>query len=168
MAKDTFLLQNKAKTPLITKSVKKNSIWVISLLMMVFLIFNFFMMIQLNSYFKDTIDSRLQHELEHIKLSITFENDSLKIIHESEFEEGDLTEVSESSFFLQIFDSSNNILFSSKNLDNYESIPFEMTDFEEEYYFTDLNIKYAGLRTGYTKFYRREPRPTRRKRKDFR
>ena len=153
MAKDTFLLQNKTKTPLITKSVKKNSIWVISLLMMVFLMFNFFMMLQLNSYFKDSIDSRLQHELEHIKLSIAFENDSLKIIHASEFDESDLIEVSEKSFFLQIFDTSNNILLTSKNLNNYESIPFEMIDFEEEYYFTDLNIKYAGLRTGYTKFY---------------
>ncbi|MCK5456228.1 MAG: HAMP domain-containing histidine kinase [Melioribacteraceae bacterium] len=152
MAKDTFLSQNKVKIPLITKTVKKNSIWVISLLMMVFLTFNFFMMLQLNSYFKDTIDSRLLHELEHIKLSVTFENDSLKIIHASEFEESDLTEISETAFFLQIFDTSNNILFSSKNLDKYESIPFEKIDFETEYYFTDLNVKYAGLRTGYTKF----------------
>jgi len=152
MAKDTFLSQNKVKIPLITKTVKKNSIWVISLLMMVYLTFNFFMMLQLNSYFKDSIDSRLQHELEHIKLSIVFENDSLKIIHASEFEESDLIEVSEKSFFLQIFDTSNNILLSSKNLNNYESIPFEKIDFEEEYYFTDINIKYSGLRTGYTKF----------------
>ena len=153
MAKVTFLSQNKIKIPLITKSVKKNSIWVISLLMVVFLIFNFFMMLQINSYFKDTIDSRLQHELEHVKLSVTFENDSLKIIHPNEFEETDMTKVSEDSFFLQIFDTSHNLIFRSKNLDNHESIPMKETNLEKEYYFTDLNIKYAGLRTGYTKLF---------------
>ncbi|MEN8193464.1 MAG: HAMP domain-containing sensor histidine kinase [Bacteroidota bacterium] len=151
MAKDTFSLPNKIKLPLITKSVKQNSIWVISSLMIVFLIFNFVMMLQINVYFKDTIDSKLQHEIEHIKFALIFQNDSLVIDHPREFQETDMVEVSENSFFLQVYKSNGEILFSSKNLENYEIIPVEHIEFEDEYYFKDLNIKYTGLRTGYTK-----------------
>ncbi len=147
MAKDTFLSRNKIKIPLITKSVKKNSIWVISLLMIVFLIFNFFMTLQINSYFKDTIDARLLHEIEHVKSAISIEEDSLRITHPDEFKEADMVTVTENSFFLQIFDVSHNLVFRSKNLDNYESIPRKKIAFEGEYHFFDCNIKYAGLRT---------------------
>ena len=115
MAKDTFSSQNKVKVPLITKSVKKNSIWVILLLMVVFLIFNFFMMLQIQSFFKNTIDDRLHHELGHIKASIVCEKDSFKIVNPTELNEKAMREVSENSFFLQIYDTSKNLLFESKN-----------------------------------------------------
>ncbi|VAX23195.1 hypothetical protein MNBD_IGNAVI01-1108 [hydrothermal vent metagenome] len=153
MAKDIFSSQNKVKVPLITKSVKRNSIWVISLLMVVFLIFNFFMMRQLQSFFKNTIDDRLHHELGHIKASIVCDNNSFKIINPTELNEKAMGEVSENSFFLQIYDTSKNLLFASKNLENYEPIPLITLDFKGDYLFNDLNIKYTGLRTGYTKLY---------------
>ncbi len=153
MAKDTFSSQNKVKVPLITKSVKKNSIWVITLLMAVFLTFNFFMMTQLQSFFEDTIDNKLHHELDHIKATIIIQNDSIKIINPTELNEQAMKEVSENSFFLQIYDTSKNLLFESENLKNYETIPLMFLDFKGDYLFTDQNIKYTGLRTGYAKLY---------------
>ena len=153
MAKDTFSSQSKTKVPLITKSVRKNSIWVITLLMAVFLTFNFFMMLQMQSFFKDSIDSRLHHELDHIKASVICEHDSLKIINPTELNEQAMKEVSKNSFFLQIYDTSKRLLFASENLKNYETIPLMTLDFRGDYFFTDQNIKYAGLRTGYAKLY---------------
>ncbi len=152
MVKDTYLYRNRTKLPIITKSVKRNSIWVIISLMVVFLIFNFFIMLQLNSYFNDAIDTRLEHELEHIELSVIYEADSLKIVSPTEFEESDLTEVSESSFFLQIYNNTGDTLFISRNVNEYESIPIEFPSFSNKYYFQDLHVKYAGLRTVYAKF----------------
>ncbi len=133
MEKDTFSLLKKNKLPLITKSVKKNSIWVIISLMAVFLVFNFFMMIQLNSYFKDAVDLRLEHEIEHIQLSVIYKADSIKIISQTEFLETDLTEVSETSFFLQIYNNSGTVLFISENMNSYEPVPVEFPIFDEEY-----------------------------------
>ena len=147
MVKDIFSLHNRTKLPIITKSVKQNSIWVIISLMAVFLIFNFFIMLQLNKYFNDAIDTRLEHELEHIELSVTYEDDLLKIVSPTEFEESDLTEVSETSFFLQIYDNSGDTLFLSKNVYEYDSIPIEFPSFSDKYYFKDLHVKYSGLRT---------------------
>ncbi|MCK5087019.1 MAG: HAMP domain-containing histidine kinase [Melioribacteraceae bacterium] len=153
MEKDTYLSRIKEKQPLLTKSVKKNAALFTGILFVGYLIFNFFTVIQLNYYFTENIDSRIKHELEHIKLSVEFDSDTLNIIHPTEFNESDLSEITENPFFLQIYDTKGELLFGSKNLSLYQAIPISLIEFSDEFYFKDLNIKYESLRTGYTKIF---------------
>ena len=129
MEKDTYLSRIKEKQPLLTKSVKKNAALFTGILFVGYLIFNFFTVIQLNYYFTENIDSRIKHELEHIKLSVEFDSDTLNIIHPTEFNESDLSEITENPFFLQIYDTKGELLFGSKNLSLYQAIPISLIEF---------------------------------------
>jgi len=76
MVKDIYLLDNRTKFYLV----------IISLLP-VFLNINFFIMLQLDLYFKNVLDTRLKHELEHIELSAIYNSDSIKILFPTENKE---------------------------------------------------------------------------------
>jgi signal transduction histidine kinase len=137
----------------ITKTVKRNAIGLTLILLAVYLVFNFFNVLELNYLLEENLDDRLMHELEHIQFAVTQDRDSLYFRNPNEFKESDLVDVTDSPFFLQIYDFNGEIVFTSENIKKTETIPVELVSFEDEFFFKDIEIKYSSLRVGYAWFY---------------
>lgn len=139
------------KKPLITKSIKKNSIVLAIVLFIGYLIFNFFTVLEINYYFIDNIDVRLKHEIEHLHTHIAIDNDSNIVIDEEGFKEYDMLHVSDNSYYLQIYDTNGNVTFKSENLIKFNGTPSVILEFDDEYFLKDEIVNYQGLRVCYTK-----------------
>ncbi len=98
----------------------------------------FFSLNILKYYLTDNLDSRLRHEIEHISGSFRYEKDSLLIIRQQEFDETDLTELTDDPFFLQIYSTDGKIFLQSKNLKFIGKIPLTFPQFTEKYFFDEL------------------------------
>ena len=139
------------KKPLITKSVKKNAAIFTVVLFTGYLIFNFFSVLQISYYFVDHLDIRLRHEAEHILSYVVVNDEALVVLQSKEFEESDLVNINDNSYFLQVFNPKGEVIFQSKNLKLFMGMPTKIYEFEEEYLFLDETVNYSGLRVCYTK-----------------
>jgi len=104
-------------------------------------------------FLNDTLDSRLKHEMEKVSKSFYIENDSLIITDYSEFNESDFVYLTESPFFLQIYDHNKKIYLQSKNIDYFHNIEKSIFDFNELIYFQDEISHQNNLRVAYQKLY---------------
>ncbi len=106
----------------------------------------FFSLNILKYYLNDNLDSRLRHEIEHISGSFRYEKDSLLIIRPQEFEETDLTELTNDPFFLQIYSIDGKLYLQSKNLNFIGKIPFTFPHISDKYFFDDIEAGNNELR----------------------
>ena len=88
---------------ILTNTTKRNILWLFLSLVSIYLIFNLFTYFELSYLLEDSIDSRLKHEMEHISSAVGFYNDSIIIKNMDEFQETDLREVTQTPFFLKIY-----------------------------------------------------------------
>lgn len=95
---------------ILTPTTKRNILWLFASLTVIYLMFNLFTYFELLYLLEDSIDSRIKHELEHISLAIEFYNDSLFIKNSDEFQESDLVEVTQTTFFLKVYNSKGKLL----------------------------------------------------------
>lgn len=139
------------KKPMITKSVRKNAAVFTVVLFIGYLIFNFFSVLEINYYFVDHIDVRLRHEVEHIFSNIVINDETVVVLQGKEFEETDMVNVSDNSYFLQVFNLKGDVIFQSKNLRLFKGMPTIIYEFDDEYFFKDETVNFRGLRVCYAK-----------------
>lgn len=151
MVRDTFLLKINLKQKYLTPTVLRNATWNAVVILVLYMIFNFFSLVTLNYHLDENLDTRIRHEVEHLYLSVKYENSELHILNQTELMESDLAQMTENPFFLQVFDLKGKILLESENLKLFQPIPKNIPEFDTEYYFEDIELEKVNLRTGYCK-----------------
>jgi signal transduction histidine kinase len=138
--------------PLLTYTTKRNILWLFISLIVIYLVFNLFTYLELSYLLEESIDTHLKHELEHISLAIDFYNDSLSIRNTDEFKETDLMEVTQSPFFLKVYNANGKLLFQSDNTKKITKYNVILpNDFQNNYAFKDFDLNGEELRVGFCK-----------------
>jgi signal transduction histidine kinase len=153
MVKDTFYLPNNQKTPFLTPTVKKFTLWNVSLFLLLILLLNVMFIFLAVYILHGGIDKRVSHEIDKIIAAIEVDDSTITIIDFKEINEPDFKTLDEEAMFLQIYDLSGNILISSDNLKNYLPIPPELNYSENEFTFKDDNVGEDRLRMGVLPLY---------------
>lgn len=151
--KDIYLLLNKFKNIRFSKSILRNTLLIASVMTILYLLIVTISLNLFKYFLNDTLDSRLKHEMEKVSKSFYIENDSLIITDYSEFNESDFVYLTESPFFLQIYDHNKKIYLQSKNIDYFHNIEKLIFDFNELIYFQDEISHQNNLRVAYQKLY---------------
>lgn len=146
MAKDISFLRIKFLNIELSKSVINNSLFISGIMVTLYIVSIFFSLNILKYYLNDNLDSRLRHEIEHISNSFKYEKDSVLIIRQQEFEETDLTELTDDSFFLQIYSSDGKLFLQSKNSKFIDKIPLTFPQISDKYFFDDIEAGNNELR----------------------
>lgn len=131
----------------LSKSVVKNGLLNASAILLLYLLFNIFTLNIISFYLNKVLDLRLEHELEKVLRSVSFNGGQFEILDWSEFLEKDFNELTENPFMLQIYDLEKNELLSSNNIKLYGQINKELPNFSSRYYFEDSQD--SDLRTAY-------------------
>ncbi|GAB4127046.1 MAG: HAMP domain-containing sensor histidine kinase [Ignavibacteriales bacterium] len=134
----------------LTNTTRKNILWLFASLVIIYLIFNTFTYFELSYLLEESIDSRLKHELEHISSAVGFYNDTLFIKNGDEFQETDLVEVTQTPFFLKVYNAKGKLLFTSENTKKISDYSVALPNkFEENYAFRDFDFYNEELRVGF-------------------
>jgi signal transduction histidine kinase len=137
------------KKTLITKSIRRIAYLNAGAMLGLYLTFLLFTLFILNYVLIDDLDYRLRHEVDHIYNSIEIIDDKVEVIYPGELEEEDLLNVTETPFFLQIYDLEGKIFLRSPNLDNYSEILLGFPNNFSPYYFESFFNQDEHLRTIY-------------------
>lgn len=135
----------------ITKTIWRSAVWNSLIMVFLLIIFNVTFWISIDFVLNKNINSKLNHEMANIINAIQIDGDSLKIIDHHEFKEPDLAQLTESPFFMKIFDSNKNLLLKSKNLKSIKDFEFPPYQFKGENYFDDAESYKEELRVQYHK-----------------
>lgn len=138
--------------PVLTDTVKRFLFWNVAIFLIILLSFNIFILIITNYELTRGLDDKLKHELDNILKTFEVRNDSVVLLSYRELDENDFKYVKESSFFLQIFDAKKNVTIKSENVDNFEAIPLNIYEDQEDYSFYDLSSENEELRAVYRRF----------------
>ncbi len=149
MAKDISSLLNKINIFNLTDTVKHLTLWNALLFIIILIVFNIILITLINYILHENIDARLKHEMENILKSFIVEGDSIIIVDFREFEERDLKEITDTPYFLQIYNKSGKIIITSDNIHLYQPIPFDQNFIPDDFYFEDVKVNNDRLRTGY-------------------
>jgi len=137
----------------LSKSVLKNALYFSLVLISIYILFNIYSYTLLKYFLNLNLDSKIQHEIENIYNSFKYENNSIVILRADEFKERDLTTISESPYFLQVYSVNGKLLLNSKNISMFSAIEIRFPDFSEIYFFENLYSIKSELRVGYKKIY---------------
>jgi len=141
------------KIPFLTPTVKKFTLWNVSLFLILILLLNVMFIFLAVYILHSGIDKRVSHEIDKIIATIEVDDSTITIIDFKEINEPDFITLSEESMFLQIYDLNGNILISSDNLKDFLPIPTEMNFSENDFTFSDINIGNDRLRMGVRPLY---------------
>jgi signal transduction histidine kinase len=139
----------KKSTPFFTDTVKRFTAWNVLVFLLIILLFNIFLITVIGYTLNQSIDIRLKHEMENIIASLDISDSSITITDFSEFNEPDLSEITETPYFLQIYTPKGEVLITSKNLKYYKSIPTETEGDFSSFTFKDIEIDNDQLRVGF-------------------
>ncbi len=139
----------KKSTPFFTDTVKRFTIWNVLVFLLVILLFNIFLFTAISYTLQQSIDIRLKHEMENIIASLDISDSSITISDFSEFNEPDLVEITETPYFLQIYNTDGEVLITSKNLKYYKNIPIEADGNFPAYIFRNIDVDNDNLRVGF-------------------
>jgi len=150
MEKDIHLPKSKnTKIPFFTTTIKRYTISS-SIIFIIILVLSNLLYFSITDYvINDNIDVRLKSEINKIKKSIIFNDNSFLIVDSSEINEPDFTDITESPLFLQIYNLDKELLFRSKNIDFYTSIPLKTNLYKKNYLFENIKNYSDNLRIGY-------------------
>jgi len=88
--------------------------------------------------------------MEHISSAVGFYNDSIIIKNMDEFQETDLREVTQTPFFLKIYNKKGKLLFKSENVKKITDYQIDVPEaFENNYAFVDFLFYDEELRAGF-------------------
>lgn len=127
--------------PFLTESVKRLTKTNILIFFTLVLLFNSILIIFLNNIYREDLDHRLEHEINIILRSTSFNDESQLIIDSSIYADPNLYSLTDNSYFLQIYNSANQILFASRNLDLYKHIPIPPFKHLNDIYFEKFNYE---------------------------
>lgn len=111
-----------------------------------YFIFNLFAVYKLLDLADNELDKKIKHEIEHIDHFVDYVGDSLIFHSTREFDESDFLDVTPNAYFLQIYDSTGNILFTSKNISLIGNLPIEFKKLKSDYIFYNSDYKAIELR----------------------
>jgi signal transduction histidine kinase len=143
----------KLNAPFLTDTVRRFVFWNALIFLAILVLFNIFLFSVISFVLKESIDIRLKHEIENVVASLKITDSSISIIDFSEFNEPDLSEITETPYFLQIYTQSGEILISSRNVELYRSVPIDTLFEVSEYTFNDFELGNDNLRIGYLPLY---------------
>jgi len=138
------------KKPVFTKTVKRIALLNTLVMLGLYVLFIFFTLTIVKYVIVEDKDSRLSHEIEHVKNAFIIENDSLILKFPTELNEPDLTYITEHPLFLQIYDLKGNLIYQSKNLVYYDDILLGFPNKFDPYYYEDLKVGKDNLRIIYS------------------
>lgn len=136
----------------ITKTIWRSALVNSAVMIILLITFNIAFWLSINYVLNKNVNSKLNHEMENILNAIKITGDSLVIVNPHEFEEPDLAELTESPFFLKIFDRNKKTILQSKNLSSMDNFDFAPYHLQGEKFFDDtksyreeLRVQYHGL-----------------------
>ncbi len=138
------------KKPFFTSSVIRTATWNAIFILLLYVLLNVFFIIILKNESARILDNHLDHEIEHFMNAMHMEGDSLIIDNPKELSESDLITVSPTSFFLQVYRPSQELLIQSKNLQEFDEIPVLVPEKIDGHRFSNLQLKDYSLRVVYT------------------
>lgn len=142
------MLSNFSK-PYLTESVKRLTITNVIIFLTLLLLFNSILIIFINKIQREDLDHRIEHEINIIAKAIQVSNDNVISIDSSEIQDPDLYYLTDNPCFLQIYNSSDEILISSRNLDLYKNIAVSYKHNLTGIYFENFNYENEDFRAGY-------------------
>ncbi len=151
--KDISSFRTNRNRPLFTRTTLRNAGWTIAVMVGLYLLFNIFSILILDHQLEIRLDKQIKHEIDHFLSTFYVQHDSVFITHIREFQEPDLITVSESAFYLQIYDKKGRVLVRSQNLQQFSPIPIRLGPQEDEIHFENLMLDGEVLRVGYQKLY---------------
>ena len=134
----------KIKAPFLTETVRRFVFWNALIFLAILILFNLFLFAVISFVLNESIDIRLKHEIENIVASLEITDSTITITDFSEFNEPDLSNITETPYFLQIYDQSGEVLINSKNIELYRPIPIDTQLNVDDYRFMDF-FKYKIL-----------------------
>jgi signal transduction histidine kinase len=142
-------LQINFQKPIFTETVKRFTLWNVGIFLLILAAFNIFIILITHLVFNESLDLRLKHEAENIIKSFELVSDSVIIINRMEFEESDLNEIRQHSFFLQVYDASGKILLKSNNINLLGNLPINPAKNFDSFNFDDVEVNGISLRSAY-------------------
>jgi len=139
----------KSSRPFLTDTVRRFVLWNAIIFVAILLLFNLFLFSVTRYVLQESLDLRLKHEAEKIISSLEVTDSSINIIDFAEFNEQDFTRITETPYFLQIYNSLGEVLIKSKNVDSYKPIPIDTNITKADNIFYNIEIEDDQLRVGY-------------------
>jgi signal transduction histidine kinase len=112
-------------------------------------VFDFLLYYLITTELTSVLDSKINHEIEHVSSSFYVIGDSIIITRPSEFQEKDLVEIYDNSFFLQIYKNNGRRILLSDNVISFGAIDIAFPEFDSPVYFTNTKTPKEVLRSGY-------------------
>jgi len=144
----SLLSINKSKIYL-TEYVKRLTFTNTIIFLTLLILFNSILIIFINKIHRKDLDHRIEHEINLITKAIQVSNDDIISIDSSEILDPDLYYITDNPCFLQIYDSSNKILISSRNLELYKNISVTYKNNLNDIYFENFSFHNENFRAGY-------------------
>jgi signal transduction histidine kinase len=94
------------------------------------------------------MDQRINHEIEKVVSTLEINDNNVAVKDSSELKESDFLELTESPYFLQIFDNDGNVIIESRNISLFKPLPFNLTK-DENLYFESYDFEKTSFRAGY-------------------
>ena len=142
-------MQNELKIPFLTPTLKRFIILNVFIFLIIIVVFNVLLFSVTRYVMHNSIDNRLEHEIEKVVSTLEIEDSSISIIDFSELNEPDFKDITKTPYFLQIYNLSGDILIQSDNIRLFEPLPIDtITDFRD-YSFRHILIKDQKLRAGF-------------------
>ncbi|MFO7446090.1 MAG: HAMP domain-containing sensor histidine kinase [Ignavibacteriaceae bacterium] len=133
----------------VTDTIKRFTIANVILFLFILILFNI-LTISLTSFLlHQSLDARLEHEIENILITLTVENGRVEVIDYRELNEPDFKKLTGNPYFLQIYSQSGEIIIESDNIKLYHPLPINPEIFYSDYEFMDLKINKDMLRVAY-------------------
>ena len=133
----------------VTDTIKRFTIANVILFLFILILFNI-LTISLTSFLlHQSLDARLEHEIENILITLSVENAMVEVIDYRELNEPDFKKVTGNPYFLQIYNQSGEIIIESDNIKIYHPLPINPEIFYSDYEFMDLKINNDRLRVAY-------------------
>jgi signal transduction histidine kinase len=127
--------------------------WIAAVMISLYVMFNIFTIAMLDHVLNQSLDSSIEHEIEHLLNSWYVVGDSLVVTNPSELQEADLVRVTPTPFFLQVYSLDGKLLLSSQNLEHFTEIPRMYPEIPETYFFENTTVGTNELRIGYKRIY---------------
>lgn len=130
-------------------TIIRNAAWNVLFVVCLFILLNTFFLAILDYEAARILDNHLDHELEHFMNTVHLMKDSLIVDNPKELMETDLTVLSPTSFFLQIYSPSQKMLLQSPNVTDFGRIPPVIPLERDAVTFQSLRIDDHALRVIY-------------------
>ncbi|MBN1217190.1 MAG: HAMP domain-containing histidine kinase [Candidatus Lokiarchaeota archaeon] len=143
----------KNKNKIFTKTLLINTLWHTLVTLLLFVVFYIITSVFISNIISDNFNQILTDKLKYLIASVELEEDTLIIKPEFENYDPELTSPAKFPQFLQIYSSSSEILYKSKNIPDGTQLPINCPSIEDKFLFEDYEKENLKFRVGYSKIF---------------